>query len=70
MRKKISLLDCTLRDGSYINGSKFGSPAIKGIIKKMQDAGADLIESAAGSRISRMRKEARIIMFLQIWHRI
>lgn len=44
MRKKISLLDCTLRDGSYINGSRFGSPAIKGIIKKMQDAGADLIE--------------------------
>lgn len=42
--KKIKFLDCTLRDGSYINNSKFGAPAIKGIIKKMQDAGADIIE--------------------------
>lgn len=42
--KKIRLLDCTLRDGSYINGSRFGEPAIRGIIKKMQDAGVDIIE--------------------------
>ena len=42
--KKIRLLDCTLRDGSYINGSRFGAPAIKGIIKKMQDADVDIIE--------------------------
>ena len=44
MSEKISLLDCTLRDGSYINGSHFGEPAIKGIIKKMQDADVDIIE--------------------------
>lgn len=42
--KKISLLDCTLRDGSYITGSHFGAPAMKGIIKKMQDAKVDIIE--------------------------
>lgn len=42
--KHISLLDCTLRDGAYITGSKFGTPAIKGIIKKMQDANAEVIE--------------------------
>lgn len=42
--KKISLLDCTLRDGAYINGSEFGTPAIRGIISKMQDAGAEVIE--------------------------
>lgn len=41
---KISLLDCTLRDGAYITQSKFGVPSIKGIIKKMQDAHVDLIE--------------------------
>lgn len=35
---EIQVLDCTLRDGAYINGSKFGVPAIKGIIKKLQDA--------------------------------
>lgn len=32
--KKVKLLDCTLRDGSYINSSKFGIPVLRGIIKK------------------------------------
>jgi 4-hydroxy 2-oxovalerate aldolase len=41
---KISLLDCTLRDGSYITKSQFGKPAIRGIIKKLQDANVDIIE--------------------------
>lgn len=41
---KINLLDCTLRDGSYINNSKFGTPVIKGVIKKLQDARINLIE--------------------------
>ena len=44
MQKKIALLDCTLRDGSYINDSKFGTPVIMGIIKKMQDARVEIIE--------------------------
>ena len=44
MEKKIELLDCTLRDGSYINDSHFGTPVIKGIIKKMQEARVDIIE--------------------------
>ena len=44
MAKRIELLDCTLRDGSYITDSHFGTPAIKGIIKKMQDANVDVIE--------------------------
>ena len=44
MEKKIELLDCTLRDGSYITASHFGTPAIKGIIKKMQEARVDIIE--------------------------
>ena len=42
--KKIQLLDCTLRDGAYIVDAKFGVPAIKGIIKKLQDAEIDIIE--------------------------
>lgn len=42
--KKINLLDCTLRDGAYINQSKFGIPVLKGIIKKLQDAGVEIIE--------------------------
>ncbi len=44
MNKKIQLLDCTLRDGSYINGSRFGRSAIKGIIRKLQEAKVDIIE--------------------------
>lgn len=44
MNSKIKLLDCTLRDGAYINDSQFGVPAIKGIIKKMQDARVEIIE--------------------------
>lgn len=42
--KKMQLLDCTLRDGSYITESKFGEPAMKGIITKMQEAHVDVIE--------------------------
>ena len=44
MSKKIQLLDCTLRDGAYIVDAKFGTPAIKGILKRMQDANLDIIE--------------------------
>lgn len=44
MTAKIQMLDCTLRDGAYIVDSKFGAPAIKGIIKKLQDANIDIIE--------------------------
>jgi len=44
MSANIQILDCTLRDGAYIVDSDFGTPAIKGIIKKMQDARIDIIE--------------------------
>lgn len=44
MDNKIQLLDCTLRDGAYIVDSKFGEPAIKGIISKLQTAGVEIIE--------------------------
>ncbi|MBQ5988030.1 MAG: hypothetical protein IJL67_00875 [Oscillospiraceae bacterium] len=44
MSKNIKLLDCTLRDGAYITNSDFGEAAIRGIIKKMQEARVDVIE--------------------------
>ncbi len=44
MSEKIQLLDCTLRDGAYIVDANFGTPAIKGILKRMQDANVDIIE--------------------------
>ena len=40
----IKLLDCTLRDGAYINNAEFGKPAMRGIISKLQDAHVDIIE--------------------------
>lgn len=40
----IKLLDCTLRDGAYIVNADFGESAMKGIIKKLQDAHVDIIE--------------------------
>ena len=42
--RDIKLLDCTLRDGAYVVDARFGSPAIKGIISKLQDARVDVIE--------------------------
>lgn len=38
------LLDCTLRDGAYIVDSLFGDSAIRGIIHKLEEAGAEIIE--------------------------
>ncbi len=40
----IKLLDCTLRDGAYINNAEFGKPAMRGITSKLQDAHVDIIE--------------------------
>ena len=42
MTKKIQLLDCTLRDGAYINGSLFGKNTIKGIIKRLSEAKVEI----------------------------
>lgn len=42
--KSIKILDCTLRDGGYINDWQFGEKAIKHIVKKLADAGIDIVE--------------------------
>lgn len=41
---KIYLLDCTLRDGGYINDWRFGESAIKDITDKMVRSGVDIVE--------------------------
>ena len=38
------LLDCTLRDGAYLIGKKFGDDVIRGIINGLLDAKMDVIE--------------------------
>jgi 4-hydroxy 2-oxovalerate aldolase len=41
----IRILDCTLRDGGYINDWKFGKKTIKGIINHLAEANIDIIET-------------------------
>ena len=40
----IQVLDCTLRDGGYINNWQFGEKTIKGVVKDLADAKVDVIE--------------------------
>lgn len=42
--KKVLLLDCTLRDGGYINNWNFGQEAITGIHQGLVKSGVDIIE--------------------------
>jgi len=44
LNKQILLLDCTLRDGAYVVDADFGTPAIRGIIRRMQEANVEIIE--------------------------
>lgn len=41
---KINLLDCTLRDGGYINNWEFGKQAIIDITDKMSSTGCEIVE--------------------------
>ena len=42
--KKISVLDCTLRDGGYINDFKFGKRVIVSMIEGLVEASIDIVE--------------------------
>ena len=44
MKKKLQLLDCTLRDGAYIVNADFGENLIKGLLKRLYASGIDIIE--------------------------
>ena len=41
---KIKLLDCTLRDGGYVNDWRFGEKAIAAIASTLEKSGVDIIE--------------------------
>jgi 4-hydroxy 2-oxovalerate aldolase len=41
---KIKLLDCTLRDGGYINDWKFGHDTMTSILERLISSGVDIIE--------------------------
>lgn len=42
--ERISILDCTLRDGGYVNDFNFGQIAMNNIIQKLSKASIDIIE--------------------------
>ena len=42
--KKISLLDCTLRDGGYVNDWEFGHTDLVSIYERLVDSGVDMVE--------------------------
>lgn len=41
---KIKVLDCTLRDGGYLNNWNFGKDDMRGILKEMNGTGAEIVE--------------------------
>lgn len=41
---RVNILDCTLRDGGYINNFKFGEQVQKNIVNKLTKASIDIIE--------------------------
>ena len=43
--KRIKILDCTLRDGGYVNNWNFGIDNIKNIVKELQNDYVDYIET-------------------------
>jgi len=44
MAGKISLLDCTLRDGGYVNDWNFGNGTMTCVFDRLNEAGVDIIE--------------------------
>ena len=43
--KNIKMLDCTLRDGGYVNDWNFGEDNIRNIISLLNKSGIDFIET-------------------------
>ena len=44
MNENIKILDCTLRDGGYVNDWNFGEKTIKAISSKLAEAGIEIVE--------------------------
>ena len=44
MKENLKLLDCTLRDGGFVNDWKFGKLSIRSLVSRLDTAGIDIIE--------------------------
>lgn len=58
----IKLLDCTLRDGGYINNWNFGEEEIRDILFNLAKSGTDIIE--CGFLSDKLYDHDRSIFFL------
>ncbi|WP_066407934.1 3-deoxy-manno-octulosonate cytidylyltransferase [Aliarcobacter skirrowii] len=63
---KIQILDCTLRDGGYINNWEFGDKNIQKVIKSLIDSNIEIIE--CGFLDSNIDKEQNTTRFKTINH--
>ena len=59
----IQILDCTLRDGGYINDWRFGKKTIISILDKLEKANIDIIECGF---LTRMVQEEACSLFNNI----
>ncbi len=41
---KLEVLDCTIRDGGYINDWDFPVPMVKDVYRQLSKAGVDIVE--------------------------
>ena len=57
------ILDCTLRDGGYINDWRFGKKTIVSILEKLEKANIDIIECGF---LTRMVKDEACSLFNDI----
>lgn len=57
---RIDVLDCTLRDGGYVNNWEFGSLNITSIISRLNNAGIEIIECGYLSKINATTKERSV----------
>ena len=58
--EQIKILDCTLRDGGYINDWDFGRSTIYSIVLKLLEAGIDIIECGFLSQSKKSTKDNSI----------
>ncbi len=61
---RVRVLDCTLRDGGYCNGWKFGFGNAKNVVKGLVEAGIDVVE--CGFLTDRVSYEPDVTKFTKI----
>jgi 4-hydroxy 2-oxovalerate aldolase len=61
---RIKILDCTLRDGGYVNEWNFGEGNIKYIISNLVESGVEIIECGFLSDKRKLTKDYTILIRL------